>query len=800
MKKFYFYGMVIVCLFCTVNIHAQNRFWIRAAASAGDWNDANNWSLTSGGGGGAGAPGVGQNAIFNNGATVNVNVASINIARITVTGGVATRLLANTASVITVTSTVATDGSEGLYVGPGATLEQGVSANVAFSITFADDALGQVDGTWHLTGIPAVVLPNGATFNLPAVTTESNRLDINGTLRISEFARRPPHTGAVGSAYLFFNNGSTYWHDRNGNGTPPATWAASSTILLSGMVDLGVTLNIGSTSNFGNLTINSPAMNNPSLEPVRMNLSNNMVFLGNVTVQNTNNWPLVLLFPVGGGNVTVNVNGSFNVSGTSVVYVAEDNTRSFRVNVGGALSVSAGSLFLQRETALGTNTTTLAVAGAVNLTGGIFGPGSTFQSATDETFALELNGTGPQTVTTTGTIQDANNMLSLRLNNAAGASLASPASFGKISWNSANKGILTTTTTNLLSITNPDPNSVTVINAPANNGYVNGPIRRSTNANDLYLFPTGKSGFLRYCELVPGATTASVYTAEYFRSAYPQLNVSSPLTGVSNVEYWEITRQSGSSAAIRLNVSGAVPGAGPGDALVVARYGTSWVSAKGASGTTLTPGNTPSGTVLSEQQASFSPFTLAFGPAGALPIDLVSFTGRQLSSGAALLNWEVTNNSTPDRFEVLRSTDGNSFSHIGTVQGVNLQTHYNYTDNGMPAGTIYYRLRMVDVNGQVKHSNVVAINNGTNELLLTSMAPTVVTNGRARISVTSSQRGNLSLVITDMYGRIVKQQINGVDKGSQEIWLNLQSLASGAYQITGYLDGKRSASFRFIKQ
>ena len=55
-------------------------------------------------------------------------------------------------------------------------------------------------------------------------------------------------------------------------------------------------------------------------------------------------------------------------------------------------------------------------------------------------------------------------------------------------------------------------------------------------------------------------------------------------------------------------------------------------------------------------------------------------------------------------------------------------------------------------------------------------------------------------MITDMYGRMVKQQINGIDVGSQEIWLNLQSLASGAYQVTGYLDGKRSTSLRFIKQ
>ena len=182
-----------------------------------------------------------------------------------------------------------------------------------------------------------------------------------------------------------------------------------------------------------------------------------------------------------------------------------------------------------------------------------------------------------------------------------------------------------------------------------------------------------------------------------------------------------------------------------------------------------------------------------------MPIDLVSFTARKLGNNAALLNWEVTASSTPDRFEVLRSTDGNTFTSIGTVQGVDQKLKYDYTDNNLPAGTTYYRLRMIDKDGDVKLSAVIAVSNGTDGLFLAQMAPTVVID-RARIRVTSANGGNLQMVITDMQGRIVKQQVNGIAVGSQEIWLNLHSLPGGAYQLTGYVDGKRSASIRFIKQ
>jgi hypothetical protein len=42
--------------------------------------------------------------------------------------------------------------------------------------------------------------------------------------------------------------------------------------------------------------------------------------------------------------------------------------------------------------------------------------------------------------------------------------------------------------------------------------------------------------------------------------------------------------------------------------------------------------------------------------------------------------------------------------------------------------------------------------------------------------------------------------VAGIINGNQEVRLDLQSLATGAYQVTGYMNGERTESLRFIKQ
>jgi hypothetical protein len=462
------------------------------------------------------------------------------------------------------------------------------------------------------------------------------------------------------------------------------------------------------------------------------------------------------------------------------------------------LNMSGTSLDLQASNLVVNNTTVLKIAGNLNHTAGTIGASSNSVSTTTDLYVIELNGTTNQSITSTGTIDNANNELSLRLNNTAGATLNSPLSVGKLSFNSANAGKLTTTNTNVLTISNTGTHAL-VVNTASSTGFVNGPVRRRTSVITDYTLPTGKLSTYDPITVRPSSISLSVYQGEYFAAPFTDLSVIAPLSGVSNQEYWALSTISGVDAAVSLSLSGAVPGATPGDGVVVSHYnGIDWTDYS-AGGIVITPGNSTTGSPRSLITTQNGFYTFGFGVAGSLPIRLLNFDARKSGSSTAQVSWTISSSSNASKFEVLRSTDGRVFSTIGTVNAIDRQYVYGFGDNSLPSGTSFYRLKMTDKDGIVTYSAIVAVMNGSKGILITSMIPTVVSNG-AIVNISSSEKGTMQLFVTDMYGRIIKKQLAAIANGNQQVALELSMLPAGAYQVTGYMNGQQVGSIRFVRQ
>ncbi|MCO6498699.1 MAG: peptidoglycan DD-metalloendopeptidase family protein [Chitinophagaceae bacterium] len=105
--------------------------------------------------------------------------------------------------------------------------------------------------------------------------------------------------------------------------------------------------------------------------------------------------------------------------------------------------------------------------------------------------------------------------------------------------------------------------------------------------------------------------------------------------------------------------------------------------------------------------------TLKFTLYDPTPLDLVSFEAKA-GSNNVLLNWRTENEENSDRFEIERSADGSTFSKIGTVaakgNGGTGQNDYSFTDDAPLAGTQFYRLKIIDIDGKTKYSEVVKVN------------------------------------------------------------------------------------------
>ena len=93
-----------------------------------------------------------------------------------------------------------------------------------------------------------------------------------------------------------------------------------------------------------------------------------------------------------------------------------------------------------------------------------------------------------------------------------------------------------------------------------------------------------------------------------------------------------------------------------------------------------------------------------------LPVELVSFTGRERNCEVEL-KWETEAEINFSHYEIERSMGGRQFELFATVLPAEQYTgtkNYKFVDTEMTGGA-YYRLKMVDLDGQEDYSDVVYV-------------------------------------------------------------------------------------------
>lgn len=771
MKKFYVLIVVIIC--SAAQGFSQTYTWVGGAT--GNWNTAANWSPAT-------VPNSNTaDVVFNTDVTVGLDITAA-VKSITVSGSNRTVRITglNSLNVANATASAFTiDATNTLR------LYQVV-------VDLADNIVGTINGTLVLEGTDAT---DNAILEFPNANSLPAAFTVNGTL-IDQYGSS---IVAPIDGYLRFSGGSSFQLPGVAPVIPRADYNATSQIVITGVTVNPVSfLERGSV---GTLTYNCAAQANATT----LNIPTELIIAGSLSIQNTNGNILELIsndqvkFPTQ-TTYEFTVNGNLNITNNSIVALsnADDAVNLYRATVNGSLVVngSSSSFSIQNSNISDILPTTLFVKGNINHTAGTITATSNILASTSSLFNIEMNGTTAQTITSTSqSFNNAGNQVALRISNPNGVTLLTPLNVGMLGFSS--NGKLITDETNFVKVMNPSTAAYVV----SGSGFVQGPVRRETNLATEYIFPTGAGTTARYVSVFPAATTTSTYQASYTNAAPANTTVTSPLINIANY-YWEVDRIStGANAYVEITLPGAVSGANSSHALVVSKSsgGADWVSSRNLSDNTFLPGDATSGKIRSELQTSFSSFTIGWGPMDAvLPINLLSFTVNK-SGSKANLNWKITGNSTPQSFDVMKSSDGVNFSKIGTVQGLTAKLSYDFTDNNLLAGNNYYRLKMLDIDGTISYSNIIVAMNGTSGTLITSMMPTMVID-RARLNISSVSKGNMQLVITDINGRIIQTQNASINAGNQEVWINATRLATGFFQITGYINGEKTATIRFFKR
>lgn len=176
--------------------------------------------------------------------------------------------------------------------------------------------------------------------------------------------------------------------------------------------------------------------------------------------------------------------------------------------------------------------------------------------------------------------------------------------------------------------------------------------------------------------------------------------------------------------------------------------------------------------------------TIAAG--GVMPVKMTSFTVKKESNNA-VLRWATATETDNDHFEIERSFDGLNFSKVGTVNGNGTTTtsrSYTYADPlaNINAKILYYRLRIVDIDGKLSFSQVVALRlDGSLTMSNFTVYPNPFTSN-IKLQVNSAKQENSSIRFINMNGQeVLKRNVTLMPGDNIVVVKDLETVAPGMY-------------------
>jgi len=466
----------------------------------------------------------------------------------------------------------------------------------------------------------------------------------------------------------------------------------------------------------------------------------------------------------------------FDGAAQSITNPTGEIFRNITFNGSGTKTLSS-NIVVNGNLTIGTGVTLAAGSNFIDLYGNWASTGSAFTFGTS---TVRLLGSSVQQIGRANLVGET--FYNLVVNNLGGVSpqidVTSDIAIAANGTLTLTSGIIESTSADLITF-----NNNTNVVGGANNSHINGPVAK-TGTSD-FVFPTGKSG--RWARIgVRSLSSSSTFRAEYFPSGYPQRDRAADLFNISGYEHWILDRTTGTgSAYVRLYWEDTTfskvlqP-----NTIVVARFdGTRWNN-QGGVRTVLGI----SGTVESiSPMTSFSPQTLGTeDQQNPLPLQLIQFNAKK-ENGKVTLEWVTASENNTSHFDVQRSSDGLAYEASSRVKAAGNSTvriKYNADDLNPIADLAFYRLKMVDLNGDYTYSPIITVSEYGK--LNFELQPNPTTSDAIYLELNNLKVDEQVLVsLEDLQGKQFLQSIFKANAESQQLHLKPNTkLTSGVYLIS----------------
>ena len=200
----------------------------------------------------------------------------------------------------------------------------------------------------------------------------------------------------------------------------------------------------------------------------------------------------------------------------------------------------------------------------------------------------------------------------------------------------------------------------------------------------------------------------------------------------------------------------------------------------------------------------FKTFSYTAAKVNTLPVMFASFTAQlNNNNNKTLLNWATTSELNASHFVVQRSTDGSNYKDVAMVfaqEGNSISLRqYSYSDDISLVNSqmAYYRLKIVDMDGNFQYSDVELVRLSKQDAQLNIVVYPNPAHSELRITIPDSWQGkSVAYHVYDVHGNLVKQKLTS-NAGQTEL-LNIADLPVGVYVVSA-VSGSQTSIQRIVK-
>ena len=164
-----------------------------------------------------------------------------------------------------------------------------------------------------------------------------------------------------------------------------------------------------------------------------------------------------------------------------------------------------------------------------------------------------------------------------------------------------------------------------------------------------------------------------------------------------------------------------------------------------------------------------------------LPVHFITFNA-QCNNDNVLLKWKTSSEINVSRYDIQRSTNGTSWTVIGSVKASTtpgLENNYSYTDNS-PVSNSFYRIAEYDIDGRISYTVVEKSSCDSKDGFM--LWPNPVSQN-LNISIIAQNNSDATIKIFDNKGALVKVYNNALLRGSNRLTLDIGRFTKGLYQV-----------------